>query len=1084
MCYVSSRVLYKSRRFLVDHSMRKLKLGILVFWMLSAGVFEARGQLVLNPTPARIAGHATAQLYSGAPNLVEGRELSAPQGVAVDMSSGAPGPVYVADTGNNRVLAWASAAALQNGMPADIIIGQRDRYSTSPQGPSTGFSSGLAFPVGLAVDASGNLYVADCGNNRVLRFPRPFEQRGDTRIPDMVIGQVNFSSSAPNAGGISAKTLALSGSGSVYYAGIAFDRIDATGRPEATSNLWVSDPGNNRILRFPAEALRAGTNGPAADLVIGQPDFTSNRSPAPPKEVYPPAYKEGLTLPAGLAFDPSGRLYVADLLNRVLVYTPPFDQNGKPASRILGVSPNAVTSPQQQPTTVSPYSLGAVVVSGQTVTRIPPQSLFVFNNMVHVLDGPANRILRFDRLEQWPSEDISFSPAAKAVFGQNDFVSSRPNRGQAEPGPGTFANPSAACVAGNDIYVVDSGNNRVLVFRGGDLSAASRVLGQDGFNFNARNLVEGREFYFAALTSNAVVSEGVGLAVDTHSETPALFVTDTYNNRVLGFRDVRQIKPGVRADLVIGQGSPTDFQRTLINYPSNDPNIRSESGLFMPAGVAVDPFGDLWVADTGNSRVLRYPKPFAQTGPIRPNLVIGQANFTTQITDATASTMKSPVGIAFTVDGNLLVSDSALNRVLYFERPRGGDFVNGQAATKVFGRDDFGSAPAANPDHRMSSPRGIAVDVDDRLYVADTGRNRVLVYDRIPATFGITAAPAFVLGDVQSPFAVAVGPDSGEIWVADTLGGNGGRVVRFPSYVSLVVDRSIQDSVPSRYPVGLAVDGFGNVIVAEAVNRVALFFPTVAGKNAASYHDKRGFAPGMIASLFAPNEKNCAELPGYRPRFTDNIFVFDPNVKPFRLPDRLGDTSVVVNGKPAPLFFVAPCQINFQVPNEIPPDNRWNIEVLRPSTGQILANLTMPFEPASPAFFTNDGSGKGQIAALNENGSRNSESDRAPYGSWVSLFGTGQGFVPDGPPDGEPAPSDRLIRTPETPTAFVGTQQADVRFSGLAPTLVGVWQVQIKIPDRTDPTRPVPVVVVISSRRSNEGPGAQVIQTTIWVKQP
>lgn len=1014
-------------------------------------------QLILNPNPARIIGHPTGTAASSQPNLVEGREFSEPYGVAVDPSSGA---VYVADTGNNRVLGWASAANLRNGMPADIVLGQRDKYSTSPQGPSTGFSTGLAFPVGLAVDASGNLYVADAGNNRVLRFPRPFDQRVDVRVPDLVIGQTSFSTTSANAGGISARTLATAASGAVFYVGLAMDPAGA---------LWVADAANNRILRYPADALRSGANGPAADLVLGQPDFTTNR-PVPSQEgVFRPAIKDGLVQPAGIAFDSRGRLFVADALRRVLVYTPPFNQNGKPAARILGAGPTG----KEELRLVSPYSIG-------TRERGPAQSLFIVGDTPYILDGPANRILRYDPYDQWPAEESSFSPQASAVFGQHDFVSSDPNRGQAEPGRDTFSSPSGACVWGGDVYVADSGNHRVLIFRGGNLAAASVVLGQEDFSYNSQNLIEGREFFFA----QGVVTSGslsVGLAVDNTTDTPGLYVADINNNRVLWFRDIRKLRAGARADLVIGQGDKQDFYRALINYPSNKRDVRSETGLFAPAGVAVDSEGNLWVADTGNSRVLRYPRPWAQSGPVRPNLVLGQANFTTRVTDATASTMAAPVSLAFTSDGNLLVCDAGHARVLYFTKPPGGDFTNGQAAAKVFGRDDFTSNPAANPDHRYSNPRGIAVDVDDRLYVADMGNNRVVIYDRIPAVFGATAPPAFTLTGVRNPFAVAVGPGSGEIWVADT-GGN--RVVRYPSYVSLVFDQRIQDSVASRAPMGLAVDAFGNVIVAEVINRVTMLYPAIAAKNAASYHDRRGLAPGMIASLFPPSESGCRDIAGYRPRFSEFVAVFDPNVSPFRLPVELGDVSVVVNGTPAPLYFVTPCQINFLVPNYVPSDNRWSVEVVRPSTGQILAYTLLPFAPASPAFFTDDSSGRGQAAALNQDGTRNSESNRAPYGSIISLFGTGAGFIQGAPPDGEPAPADRLIPTAETPTAFVGTQQAAVQFSGLAPNLVGVWQVNVVIPDRTDPTRPVPVVVIIGSVPSNRGPNDAVIQTTIWVKQP
>src|SRR6185312_7818835 len=76
---------------------------------------------------------------------------------------------------------------------------------------------------------------------------------------------------------------------------------------------------------------------------------------------------------------------------------------------------------------------------------------------------------------------------------------------------------------------------------------ATRVLGQDQMNFNAPNLVEGREFAFSSLSGTA----DAGLAVDLTSSPPHLYVADTYNNRILGYTDLRNFKSGAKADLVI-----------------------------------------------------------------------------------------------------------------------------------------------------------------------------------------------------------------------------------------------------------------------------------------------------------------------------------------------------------------------------------------------------------------------------------------------------------------------------------------------------------------------------------------------------
>src|SRR5437667_9072568 len=143
-----------------------------------------------------------------APNLVEGRELLGPQAIAVDTSV-TPPILYVADTFNSRVLAWKNALLFKNGDFADLVIGQRDKYSTTSNGPGTNLTSGLSGPTGLAVDKSGNLYVADSGNNRIVRYKTPLQQTGQLLAIDLIIGQKDSNSKAANEGLAtpSAKTL-------------------------------------------------------------------------------------------------------------------------------------------------------------------------------------------------------------------------------------------------------------------------------------------------------------------------------------------------------------------------------------------------------------------------------------------------------------------------------------------------------------------------------------------------------------------------------------------------------------------------------------------------------------------------------------------------------------------------------------------------------------------------------------------------------------------------------------------------------------------------------------------------------------
>jgi uncharacterized protein (TIGR03437 family) len=272
----------------------------------------------------------------------------------------------------------------------------------------------------------------------------------------------------------------------------------------------------------------------------------------------------------------------------------------------------------------------------------------------------------------------------------------------------------------------------------------------------------------------------------------------------------------------------------------------------------------------------------------------------------------------------------------------------------------------------------------------------------------------------------------------------------------------------------VTLDASGNLYAAEANNRISIFFNGLAQQNAGNFSD-RAFSPGGIAILYPRSQRR---------QFSDQTRSFNELPNPVPLPKDLADTQVLLNEQPVPLYFVSPGQINFLVPMSTPDNGRAEIQVVRPSTGEILAASSVELARVSPALFIQGSSDQGQIAALNEDNSVNSAANPATKGQIIQLFGAGQGFIQNAPADGALATG--LLPTDEKPRVLIGTDfvsDADIQYSGLAPGLVGVWQINVRIPQNVaGGVGPVDVVIVHKSVPTNVGFGGKRLRTTIAVR--
>jgi uncharacterized protein (TIGR03437 family) len=1051
-------------------------------------------QVTFSNTPSREFGQTTLVLpgpTSNAPNLIEGREFNYPSGIAFDYSVSPPA-VYVADTLNNRVLGWRNSAAVATGSTADIVIGQLNFASNLVGGPGTGQSTGLLGPAAVAVDSKGNLYVADAGNNRILRYPTPFQQTSPIVTVDLVIGQQSVSSGTyPNAGNSkpSNQTVYFSYSNHLSQSGLAFD---------SSGNLWTTDPLNNRALRFPAANLAAGTVQPAADMVLGQCDFVSSQGPQAPNNLQ--TNMNALVAPSGLAFDTAGRLYIADAYSRVLEFQPPA-ANCQAADRVLGIAVQNQQSQQPYPTQ---YTLGTAGACGPACS---PQGVFTLGNYLYVCDTPENRVVGYDIYSNWPAPTTTIpSPPEISEIGQPGFngqpnlTSGQTNANQYQPSSSSLYSPLAGAVNNvtNEIWIVDTSNNRVLVFPAPAYTSASRVLGQLDFPYNAPNLIDGEEVFFG---------QAGGIVVDKTSTPPHLYIADPGNNRVLGFMNASSVGTDShsiltqKADLVIGQ---PNLMSSQANYsPSNtqlsQAQIPNSTGLSVPTGLAVDSNGNLYVADSGNGRVLRFPQPFSQpSGSLQTaNLVLGQSSFTTKIQDPSQSTMNTPYGLALfngptgvSNAGGLAVSDLVHNRILIFNKPAGGDFTSGQAASIVLGQQNFTSTsiPATATTASLNAPRHIASDTSDFLYVADTGNNRLLVFANASKSVNGANAALQVPG-LNQPEGVAVSLITGDIWVANT---NQSQLVEFPAFQTLLANnQSIATLTNVLGPLALALDASDNLVVADGTNRVTFFFPAMFYRNAANYTSgilggncttSTNLTPGMLALL------------GRYGQSAQDVFSFTAApTQPLPWPTKgLNGVQVLVDGVAAPVFGLGTTAVYFQVPYETPSSGTADFVVQNPSTGQILAAANFNLQAAAPGIFTVNQSGTGQAAATLADGSVNSASNQVARGSTITLWLTGSGYIPnimDGVAPGA------AISTPTPPQVFFNAIQAtNIEYSGVSPQYPGLWQINVTVPSNVPPGNNVPVLVLGSTSdyasncggsSANVGPGPDQVlnpQPTIAVK--
>jgi uncharacterized protein (TIGR03437 family) len=482
----------------------------------------------------------------------------------------------------------------------------------------------------------------------------------------------------------------------------------------------------------------------------------------------------------------------------------------------------------------------------------------------------------------------------------------------------------------------------------------------------------------------------------------------------------------VSADLVLGQ----------VDFTSSSAGMGA-GGLQSPSAVALGPDASIFVADTGNNRVLQFAGGSSSGNFAKA--VFGQPSFNATIPpqSISAQTLSAPQGIYVTTSGDLYVADTGANRVLVFINTENAPQA-GAAASVVIGQYAFSVAAASGGANGLSFPRGVALDSIGNIYIVDSGNNRVVIFPSLlslPLT-GASASRVIGQGDLNGTAPNWNTPDG----------------LPTPEGVYL--------------PGGVWLDRRDTVYVADTGNnRVLQFLKPLTVVNAANPQPGAPVARGsmalLVGGLLSDSEQDAQTTP---------------------LPLVLANREVLAgeNAAGVPLASVRPVQITVQVPSSLPAGTaRFALRVV--DTGELIGSGTVPVTVSSPALYTTGSDGSAQGKIYNQDGSANTPANAAAKGSVISVLGTGQGPVSPSVADGQAAPGDPPANTVALPTSDGNTCLTkqpsvcvaiaglfgEIQFSGLAPGMVGVWQLKIKIPANTASGGALPLRVVINGAPSN-----------------
>ena len=550
---------------------------------------------------------------------------------------------------------------------------------------------------------------------------------------------------------------------------------------DSAGNIYIGDYGRIREVSNGTIATIAGT---------GTPGTSGDNGPAIGANV----------APLGLAVDSAGNLYLTDAVTTEVVTLPLWP--GKPAPLIFGSVGVSSGTVRKISNGVITTIAGTGLCCAPTADNVPATSVPLYEPAGIAVDSAGNLYVAC-------SADPENTGLVRKI--SNGVISTVAGGGSPSGlgnGPATSVNllnlGGLALDSAGNLFVADQTNNEIREISGGTITAVAGY-GPSGYGGDG------------GPATGARLNEPQGIAVDSGGN---LYIADYLNYAI------REVSNGL-----ISTAAGNGFQDF-----SGDNGPATAAQFFRPYGVAADTSGNLYIADSNNSRIRK-----VSNGTVTTVAGNGGASYGGDNGPATSAVLFNPQGVALDAAGNLYIADTDNGRVRKVS--------NGVIATVAgggSGANGFGDGGPATSAFLATPLQGVAVDSAGNIYITDISHSRIReVSNGIVATVAGTGTAGYigdgglaVNAELNGPAAIAV-DSAGNLYIAD--GGNyrvrkvsGGIIT---TVAGSGISGSSGDGGPATgaqldYPAGIALDAAGNLYIAD-VSRIRVVsggtIATIAG---------------------------------------------------------------------------------------------------------------------------------------------------------------------------------------------------------------------------------------------------------------